>query len=119
MDETLPGMDRKMVEDDGVVLRICGQDVRVDFCNPGHWNNGMGRASIKDGVITINSTMREDIQHSTLIHEILHFIADTNGLMECKMNEEHTISVVACALHACMRDNHIFKEMCDFGKMKA
>ena len=31
-----------MVEDDGMVLRICGQDVRVDFCNPGHWNNGRG-----------------------------------------------------------------------------
>ena len=55
------GMGGKMTEDDGMVLRICGQDVRVDFCNPGHWNNGMGRASIKDGVITINSTMREDI----------------------------------------------------------
>ena len=51
-----------MTENDGMVLRICGQDVRVDFCNPGLWNNGMGRASIKDGIITINSTMREDIQ---------------------------------------------------------
>lgn len=119
MDETLPRMDRKMKEEDGLVLRICGQDVRVDFCDPGHWNNGMGRASIKDGVITINSTMRDDIQHGTLIHEILHFIADTNGLMGCKMSDEHTISVVACALHAVMRDNYIFKEICAFGKMKA
>lgn len=107
-----------MIEDDGLVLRICGQGVRVDFCDPGQWNNGMGRASIKDGVISINSTMREDIQHGTLIHEILHFIADTNGLMQCKMNEEHTIAVLACALHAAMRDNHIFKEICDIDKIK-
>ena len=113
----MKGMEMK--EEDGLVLRICGQDVRVDFCDPGQWNNGMGRASIKDAVITINSTMREDVQHGTLIHEILHFIADTNGLMACKMDEEHTIAVIACAIHACMRDNSIFKEICDFGKMKA
>ena len=92
-----------MKEEDGLVLRICGQNVRVDFCDPGQWNNGMGRASIKDGVITINSTMREDIQHGTLIHEILHFMADTNGLMDCKMSEEHTIAVLACSLHACTK----------------
>lgn len=95
-----------------MVLRICGQNVRVDFIDPGHLGNGsMGRASIKDGIITINSTMRDDIQHSTLIHEILHFIADTNGLMECKLNQEHTISVLACALHAFFRDNSIIKEI--------
>lgn len=103
-----------MAED--MVLRICGQDVRVDYLDPGQWTNGMGRASIKEGVITINSTMRDDLQHGTLLHEVLHYIADSNGLMQCKLDEEHTVSTLACALHAFLRDNRgIVKEICEGG----
>ena len=108
-------MNDDLCED--MVLRICGQDVRVDFCVPGHWAYGaMGRSSIKDGVITINKDMRGDIRHATILHEILHFIADTNGLMQSTLDQEHTISVLACSLHAFMRDHGaLVKEICDYG----
>lgn len=98
-------------------LRICGQDVRVDFTDPGHWHSGgMGRANIKDGQIFINSTMRTDIQHGVLLHEVLHFIVDSCGLTECKLNEEFVISTLACALHAFLRDNSIARDIQDYDR---
>lgn len=97
-----------------MVLRICGQNVRVDHIKPGQWASGaMGRSSIKDGIITINPEMRTDIQHSVLIHEVIHFIADSNGLREI-IDKEHIIAVLGCHIHSFMRDNKgIIKEILD------
>lgn len=56
------------------------------------------------GKIVLRRDMPVTAKNATLLHEILHMIADMNGLSEVA-NNEVSISVLATGLHAWMRDN--------------
>lgn len=88
---------------DPVIIRILAQKITLRETDPGSWlSNGMGRCNQAKGEILLRADMAEDVKMQTL-HEILHMIADMNGL---KMNEDETaISVLACGLMTVLRDN--------------
>jgi hypothetical protein len=85
-------------------MRLCGQDVSVIETDPAEWaENGMGRSNTKSGCILIRPNMPETVKGGTLIHEVLHYAGDCNGL---ELTESQ-VSALACALHAWMRDNPV------------
>ena len=62
-------------------LSICSLPVSLVREDPGEWvDNGMGRSLLKDGKILVNSSMPDDTQLWTIVHESLHHIDDMNGL---------------------------------------
>lgn len=64
----------------------------------------MGRMIEIKGQISLRKGMPETVYHSTLLHEVLHFIASTNQL-KGTVEDESTISTLANGLLAWMRDN--------------
>lgn len=88
-----------------IKMRICGQDVDVIFCDPDVWNNeDMGRSDIKKCRILISNELPKSSRDSTILHELFHYITDTNGFEEVSQKEE-VISVLANSILAWMRDN--------------
>lgn len=85
-------------------MRLCGCDIEVEEQDPGAWSSvGMGRSSSVHGKIVLRKDMPESVKSATLVHELLHMIADMNALEVGK--DETAISVLATGLHAWMRDN--------------
>ncbi len=86
-------------------LIIAQQRINVIEENPTLWSeNGMGRCSTVAGIIRIKKSMPEDIKQATLLHEVIHLIADMNGL---KISET-TVSVVSTGLMEVLRSNPEF-----------
>lgn len=83
-------------------MRICGIDVEIEETPPSLWAmDGMGRCDGLEAKILLRDTMKPDLKQSVLLHEVLHFISDANGL---DLNEQ-TVSVLASSLFAFLRDN--------------
>ena len=86
-------------------MRICGQDVEVVIADPTDWApNAMGRSLGISGKIMIRQGMPKTVQHSTFVHELLHYIAMANDLAELD-DKEAIISTIANSLLAWMQDN--------------
>ena len=83
-------------------IRICGNNLKLVFDTPDNWAPaGMGRYFVDR--IVINKNLPKDIQANTLMHELVHCIADQNDL---QINDNETeISVIANNLHAILKDN--------------
>lgn len=89
-----------------ITLRICGIDVNIVFSSPEDWaTGGMGRSCQVTNRITIRKGMESDVEGAILLHEVLHMIADMNELPLGK--DEQQIAVLANALNAFLRDNHL------------
>lgn len=83
-------------------MRLCGMDVDICFEDRSLWaQNGMGRSCTMDGKILIRNDMPITVQHSVLIHEMVHFIADSNDINL----SEGAVNVLANSIHAALRDN--------------
>ena len=86
-------------------MRLCGCDVEIEEQDPGAWSgSGMGRSAIMHGKVVLRRDMPVTVKNSTLVHEVLHMIADMNGMSDLT-NNEIAISVLATGMHAWMRDN--------------
>ena len=93
------------MEEKKIKMRLCGQDVEVLFCDKDVWeNNDMGRSDVTKCRIIINKELPQTSLNSTLLHEVLHYITETNGFSD-ESEDEKLISVIANSLLAWMRDN--------------
>lgn len=64
-------------------INICGIEYTINFIEPNSRNDTfMGRSDPQKALITINSTMAEDVQKQTLIHEWLHAVLMNYSLTE-------------------------------------
>lgn len=79
-----------------------GQRIGVQFSDPGDWaDNGMGRSNSTMGRIIINSTVPDDLQSATFLHEVIHQSLSMNGLTV----DEHIVGTLANSLFGFLRDN--------------
>lgn len=86
-------------------FKICGVMIKVKYANPSELSSlCMGRWDQMTSTITIRSDLPEDVRLSTLIHEVIHAIADMNDLGRI-MDDETTVSVLANNLFAFLSDN--------------
>ena len=87
-------------------LRICGQDVSIVH-TPRNQRTGdqMGFSSIKECKIALEKNMPRGAMESTLLHEVLHYIACSNSMLDMRLCEEGTISILANALLSFVKDN--------------
>jgi len=68
-----------------------------------------GTTKINEERITISTKYSQKIQNQTLIHELLHCIADKYDLPIIN-NDEHSIQLLAVGIYEAIIDNpHIFK----------
>ena len=96
-----------MTTNDIAGLRICGINVNLIFSSPEDWaSGGMGRSCQTTNRITIRQSMPIDVEGAVILHEVIHMIADMNNL-EKIINDETTVSVLANALNAFLRDNNL------------
>ena len=87
---------------DTMQMRVLGHRVEVQSSDPGMWSDtGMGRSSIGACSIQIKSSLPCDAFNSTLLHELLHMIADHSALGLT----EQQIASLAAGLYTIMRDN--------------
>lgn len=85
-----------------IELKIYGMKVKVEYSDPSDWGVGaMGRVNCKTAKISIAKDMPEDIMACTLLHEIFHFIDDSNNL---ELTETQ-ITSLSTGLFGCLRDN--------------
>ena len=64
-------------------INICGIEYTVNYIEPNsRVDTFMGRSDPQKAIITINSTMHEDVQKQTLIHEWLHAVLENYSLNE-------------------------------------
>lgn len=84
-------------------IRIMAQWFTIEESNPEAWgtNCQMGRSNSMNGTILIRSDMPEDIKLGTLIHEIVHVVADMNGVQL----KEHVVASLANGLMTVLKDN--------------
>jgi hypothetical protein len=86
------------------VIRVQATRFVVDLCDPAEWApHAMGRSNVITGRIVLRRDMPEDILLETLLHEVIHVIADTNGL--AIRNDETVVSTLSVALMQFMQDN--------------
>ena len=64
-------------------INICGIEYTVNYIEPNSREDTfMGRSDLQKALMTINSTMAEDVQKQTLIHEWLHAVLMNYSLDE-------------------------------------
>lgn len=69
-------------------INICGIEYTVNYIEPNSREDSfMGRSDPQKAVITINSTMAEDVQKQTLIHEWLHAVLMNYSLKQAVNNQ--------------------------------
>lgn len=92
----------------GMTIRICGHDYTYGEEDPGTWNpSKWGWGDAHKGVIHIRSDMTLNIKQSTLLHEVMHQIAQLYDLENSKVGDEVWISVSAVALMQFIKDNPV------------
>lgn len=94
------------------IITIFSQRFEVRISDPKGWSSiGLGRCSLRDGLILLHPDLTEDLKMHTLLHEILHWVADMHQLDVAK--EETEIDVLASALLDFMRRNpEVVKRIC-------
>lgn len=89
-------------------LSIAQQSFQVVEDLPNEWShNGVGRSALSTGTIRIKKDMPEDIKQGTLLHEVIHMIADMNDLRMVSENET-IVSVLATGIMEVLRSNPEF-----------
>ena len=87
-----------ILENDNNYVDVCGVPFEVKEVESNSREDGaMGRCDAKLGVITLNKEMPEPIKETTLIHEWLHGVLESNGLPDMSGNET-LICVLAAEL---------------------
>jgi hypothetical protein len=77
--------------------------------DPSDWApNALGRSSTIKGRISIRKGLPEDILLETVLHEVIHMIADVTAIGI--RGDETSVSVLSCALSSFLRDNTQFVE---------
>ena len=67
-------------------IKLLSHKITLKVNDPSTWaESGMGRCFLPKLEILINNSMPPDIQGSTLIHELIHMIADMNSV---EINEQ-------------------------------
>ena len=93
-------------------------DIKIDFTNPQLWSeNGMGRCSIKESLIEIDTKMKEDVQMQTLMHELIHYILDTN-FINSETPTETLVSILGIQIYSLLantKNNWFLKKYIDMG----
>lgn len=83
-------------------IKILSHKVKVIKNSPGNWSQGgLGRAYIKDGQILLNADQAEDTLKSTLVHEIVHYVAD---LLSLELSEQQ-VDGIAMGMFTVLKDN--------------
>lgn len=79
-------------------INICGVEYTVNYIEPNsRVDTFMGRSDPQKATITINSTMAEDVQNQTLIHEWLHAVL-TNYSLNVENDNEILVQTIASEL---------------------
>lgn len=71
------------------LITLYSQPITVQYADSAHWSGGMmGQANARDWVITLADNLTPDVESNTLLHELIHMIADTQelGLSEVAVN---------------------------------
>lgn len=85
------------------IIKVLDHEIKVYLEDPEEWTSGgMGRASVKSGIIRINKNMSDDTVQSTFIHELVHIIADLNSI---ELNEQ-TVDGIALGIHSFLKNNY-------------
>lgn len=83
-------------------IKLLSHDVVMKVNDPTTWDvNGMGRCSLALLEIQISKHMPPHAQGSTLIHEIIHMIADMHSIEL----SEHQVDSLALGLFSFIREN--------------
>jgi len=81
-------MQKQTIEVVSYPILVGNQEYEVREADPLGWNQGsMGCVNIIESKILINENMNDTQKASTLMHEIIHIIADQNSL-ECACSEQ-------------------------------
>ena len=86
-------------------IQILEHEFDIEVDDSFAWTAGhMGKASIQKCQILIKEDMSKDAQNSTVMHEIMHMIADMNSL-DCS---EQTIDNLALGVLSLLKNNQHF-----------
>ena len=86
-------------------ITILGHTYHISECDPGMWcSNGMGRSDVRRGTIELNIAMTDDVKRSTLIHEVIHQLADILDISSIRESESN-ISALAAGFYTILKDN--------------
>ena len=62
-------------------VRIFGMEYRVErFSQHDPTDSAMGRAIMSRGLIRLSDSMPKDVEEETLLHEVVHLVADQAGV---------------------------------------
>lgn len=81
-------------------INICGIEYTVKYIEPNSREDVfMGRSDPQQALITINSSMSEEVQKQSLVHEWLHMVLNNYCLEET--NNEQLVQTLASELYRC------------------
>lgn len=87
-------------------ITICSCKFRINLTSPSvpDWspNSFIGRSSLAGGVISLDPQLNESMRNSTMLHEVIHVIANLTDLPKL---DEVTISVISVGLFDFLRQN--------------
>lgn len=83
-------------------IKLLSHDIALKVSDPGTWEaNGMGRCSLLRLEIQVNKHMPPHAQGSTLVHELIHMIADMHSVELT----EHQVDSLALGVFSFIREN--------------
>lgn len=82
--------------------RLCGRDVLVRIGDNHSWDSeSMGRSHLAKGAIHLSDELDADGRRSVLLHEVIHFVADS---LDLDVSEKQVAGLEIGLLQA-LRDN--------------
>ena len=83
-------------------FKLLSHNITLKINDPSTWaESGMGRCYLPKLEILINKEMSPDIQGSTLIHELMHMIADMHSI---EINEQQ-IDALTLGIYSFIKEN--------------
>ena len=83
-------------------IKLLSHNVTLNVNDPSTWvESGMGRCYLPKLEILINSNMAAEIQGSTLIHELMHMIADMHSV---EITEQQ-IDAMSLGIYSFIKEN--------------
>ena len=83
-------------------IKLLSHSITLKINDPSTWaESGMGRCHLPKLEILINNSMPPDIQGSTLIHELIHMIADMNSV---KITEQQ-VDTISLGVYSFIKEN--------------
>lgn len=94
-------------------IQICGRIWTVEFSKEVHHEGRRGDTFKELQKIRINPTVHRELQAVTLVHEVLHAVADCVGIEDEKLTEEEFIKRMAPVLtHVLQMNDDIANLVC-------